>query len=426
MTMTKKQLFASIILIICINILFLFVVFRAGSVPYVNDEMSWFFHIKFYEELFYKHDIRSSYWVSYESFDHPQVSKYLFGAYLHLRYSDVFSSRDALESLYGRWAIYSDPRLLDVSKTPFAPFIAVMREINVLFTYGTLCLLLVLLTVVTGHITAGIIFVFMLASSNLFMNTMIRATSDAHVTFFIIAAFTSLLIYSVTKKHRSKMVLFVLFSICTGLAISSKLTGAFLIIFYIYYEILQYGLYRDTIGKSLRRACVFLGIVWIIWYGTNPALYFSPISNSIQYVTFRNTQSAKLQHFFSDIAITSYQDKWRAIGCTFFKSSCPNTYENGRLFPWILLNVVSVFWGVVVLMRSVQIRAKGQINLLLLSFSFVVVIVTGTYLPINSDRYYLMPMLAFWIIQFVAVSDTFISLYRYVLPPRIHIKTPSR
>ena len=65
--------------LILIFIFFIFIFFKLqkSHVSYNFDEVSWFFHAVFFDELFLKHNFDKKFWLSFESFDHPQLSKYI-------------------------------------------------------------------------------------------------------------------------------------------------------------------------------------------------------------------------------------------------------------------------------------------------------------------------------------------------------------
>ncbi len=58
---------------LCLLMISLISLSRAKTVPLERDEISWYFHTKFFDEAYLKKDLTSSLWYGYESFDHPPI-----------------------------------------------------------------------------------------------------------------------------------------------------------------------------------------------------------------------------------------------------------------------------------------------------------------------------------------------------------------
>jgi dolichyl-phosphate-mannose--protein O-mannosyl transferase len=170
---------------------------RAHVVPFERDEISWYFHTEFFSKAFIEKDMSSELWLGYESFDHPQVSKYLYGAFLYMFDPQYMTVRDDLERTYGRWEFYtgieSDPAIVS---TEFPPIISRLRQLNVFLTLAIVLEIFLLGWILTRSYLAAIMVSTLLATNELFISAVTVGTSESHALFFSLMAlilyFTSL------------------------------------------------------------------------------------------------------------------------------------------------------------------------------------------------------------------------------------------
>lgn len=389
------------ILATCIIFLLLFISLKhkAEKVTYHTDEISWFFHTRFFDELFIKRNINKTLWESYESFDHPQLSKYIFGVYLYTKDKEVFQKRDALEQQHGRWRFYSEIDNFEIEKN-FSNYIYHMRQLNVVFTFFTIMLLFITLWYLSKSWLLSVLFSFAFVNNDLFINSMIRATSDAHVTLFILI---SLLLYLIYLKRNNKFYL-VLFALFSGLAISSKLTGLVTLIAFTIFEIVNLLINKAKNTNFLSRVGLVFGIAFIVWWIINPALYQNPLENSTRYITFRLQQSRVLQDFLPKVTLLGLGAKFRAVFCTLFSPRCGEIYKKGHLFTFLSLNLATFLFGGYCLVKKLK-KWKDREFLFFFIFLVVMIIITGGYLPLNWDRYFLPLMIGVYFIQFIGIID---------------------
>lgn len=334
-----------VITFICLGI---FVSNQVHKMPFHPDEVSWFYHTEFFKVLFIDHDITSPKWQSYESYDHPQLSKYIYGVVLYAYDRTIFIKRDFLETKWGRWSFYFNN---DFSYSEFEKYIYVMRYVQVLFVLGTVLILSKILIVLTKNYLLSILLPITLVYNDIFLSTMLRATSDAHMIFFVYLAF-----YLFIQKKQQIQVL----AVFVALAISAKLTGLISIFF------------------IPKKTALFFFILCAIWYIQNPALYINPIQNSWSYIDFRLVQSQRLQFAFSDIALITYGDRFLSI----FR----NAFSNNIVL--LLIFLIGIYFG-----------SKKLLLFVIIAFTFI-----GFYLPLDSDRYYspLIPLV--YLGKFIALS----------------------
>lgn len=405
-------------MIVCIKNLLIFFLFSFSSflsffklqnsrVPYNIDEVSWFFHTAFFDELFLKHNLDKKLWLSFESFDHPQLSKYIFGAYLFSKNKEYMHDRDKLLAQYGRWDFY---RILGHSSkailhSPFYTPINIMREINLAVTFLTLIVLFLLCKILTQNIFISVIFVFSLASNSLFTRNMLTAYPDAHYMFFILLA-----LFSYIKYIRSQRKLYLyLFAVFSGLSLTAKFTGAVILVAYVLY--LLFRLSRPIrkkmyeLGNMLKEFLVVISIAAVIWTATNPAIVYAPVNSSILYFSSRIEKLELFSHLFQDVGLINIRDRIYATYCISFSADCHGYSKgfDGRLFANPFLNILFASFRVLYLIQLLKGgRKSGAIFLMILLI--IVFIGSTVFIPLKWARYYLPLVVFLRLLEFMGIN----------------------
>lgn len=382
-------------IVLCSVVLFGWIHQLIYSVELHNDEISWFYHTEFFEQAFIKHDVHSSMWSSYESYDHPQLSKYIYGGYVWLKNPSIFTTRATLQDMYGRWKFYFNSDLERIRNQIFAPYLYTMREINSIFFLGSLVLIGAVVFIVTSSSLLPIIGIVWLMQNTLFANTMIRATSDAQVIFFVYASLVSYMVY-MQKKGIGAL-------ICSGLyagcAISAKLTGALVLYSLLINEITRWFFGWEK-SKRIQKTIGFLiGLSMVIWIGLNPALYTNPIGGSIRYFDFRIEQSKRLQGAFPEVALTNILSRTHTMYCTVLDPSCKGSFYHGTLFPFAWLNIIATILGIIFLVERGKIKKHREMIVSISLYMVIVIFVITNLLVLNSDRYFIPVQINVWMIE---------------------------
>lgn len=392
-------------------ILLVYFTYRAvRTIKLQTDEISWFYHIQFFEQLFIKRDVHAFIWQSYESYDHPQLSKYIFGAYVWHKDAHIFQTRDALEKTWGRWQFYFNPKTEYAIGHIFAPYLYWMREVNALFVLATLILLGLLMYVLTHNVFVSMSLSLVLSLNNFFMENMIRATPDAQHIFFMFASF---LLY-IWFRRRRKAYMLIASSVCAGLAVSAKLTGILIVYTLVSCEVVLY-LYRENIWNVIRNVLCIIGISFLIWDVLNPALYKNPIQNSVRYFSFRNEQSVRLQKAFPSVALETEPSKIYASFCTVLATNCGTNFFDGALFTYGWINALFSIGGVFWLLRLRASEFIQEMNRIVLLFVAVMIIVTMVVLPLNSDRYYIEMQISVWLLEWLGIYGAYITAKNWMV-----------
>jgi len=276
--------------------------------------------------------------------------------------------------------------LSDISTSPFRESIDRMRKVNVITSWFTIILMIVLLGQLAIPLSFASLLIVFLLHNRLFLESMLRATSDSHMIFFFVLSIVCYNQY--IQSSRRKWI--VVFAVSFGLSISSKLTGALLII--------PFTLYELFIKRSFRSFGVAVIISFTIWFIANPTLYSSPIGSSVEFFAFRMRQSIILQEFFPQVALTSVGSRVSVISQTLFQ-----------------FGVVSIFLSGIGLVTLIKRMIRGDF---VSGFVTAVILVTaisiGLYIPLNSDRYFL-PLI---IVTFICFSMGIWMLVKIIIQPR--------
>lgn len=394
------------ILIGCV--VFLFVSIRltllSPQIEFNSDEISWFYHTEFFNQLFLKHNLDKEFWTSYESYDHPQLSKYIFGGYLFLRDKNIFAKRDALEQQWGRWNFYFDEKLSNISSTDFAQYIFKMREVNIPFTVGSLMVLFLCLSFCIGNMYVAFLIPVLLTYNSLFTTTMLRATSDAQMVFFVLLSVWALCAFG-TKKNIYSLLLF---GFSVGSAVSVKLTGMIMFAVFLVNEYIFIFLHTLKITDFFKRFAIVLFAAGMIWFVSNPALYGNFFGGTGEYVSFRLRQSVKLERYFRDVALTDAKSRIVTTFCSLVNPAC--AHHPGSMTPNVLLNSILFCFGCAVWVK----KCKNDFMLWPI-FIFIISVLTinTAYLPLDSDRYYLLPVITMYLVYAAGFEEIWSVLRKY-------------
>lgn len=376
-----------VVILVCSISVFLGIVFvqKSYRVTYHLDEISWFFHTEFFDELFIHRSLDEKVWTSFESFDHPHLSQYIYGAYLSMFEPSYGLKRDELLIKYGRWGFYDLHNADIIPRTEFHHYVTKLRELNVVITIASLLSIYILFHQVSKNILFSLLPVGILVYNLVFVVSMVRVTSDAHYLFFLVCALMSYVQYIHTEKKRYLYG----FAILAGLSMSAKLTGLMLIIGFIYYCFFR--MFAKKSVNDIKEAGIVIGLFFLVWIAVNPTLYFSPVRNSFIYFTHRGHIMDMHQKKFPEDALMTMPDKIAVSYCTLFAPQCNTTDVGGYTFPNLWINTTLLLAGIVksFILYSKGDKKKRSTILFLASIFSAISIITIVILPLNWDRYFL-------------------------------------
>lgn len=369
------------------------------SLPYESDEISWFYHTKFYD-LLTQGKIFEPYWHSLDAYDHPPLSKYVYGLYLRLHFGDYAAIRENLKTMYGEWSSV-DIAGTDMPHT-FGPFIITMRSLTALITVFCILLLSGLTLILTGNIFVAVIHALLLVHNGVFMTTMIRAVSDSHYIFLLTVSFMLFGMYCINRKYKILGVS----AILGALSMSSKLTGVlyFLIVpAYLCIEAMLHRIQTKQLYMSLG-IVIFSGTV--TWFIVNPTLYPSPVYNSYWYFVMRQSimDFQKFQeHNIPDVLRTIPQ-RSLALTCTLFNFASTKKCGNLNLTQFPLINYAFTVAGFISLTKQALRKKKNQMRFFLFLLAGTVITVVSQ-LTFNWTRYFLPVFILFSVLFHIGLAN---------------------
>jgi hypothetical protein len=367
------------------------------TVTPLTDEISWFFHTEFFEHTFILRDYNQQFWQSYESYDYPQVSKYIFGGYLYLHQRNIFQIRNRLVNTWGRWQFYFDPRLRNIRNTEFYPYIMTMREVNSFFTLLALLCIYGITLMLTGSCWCPLASGLLLLANRTFMEVMLRATPEGHFMAFMFLAVLLYMIFERTKK----IYWLICCSLLAGLAVSSKLTAIIFPYTVLIFEISRMIMNNKIQKTAIKILIIFSGITIYIWFISNPAVYPNPILNSWKFIDFRIKQEIRNQMFSSD-ALYSLPQRVQAVYCSVLSTRCGYKFPQGYLFPITIVNLIFFLTGIFYLCRDSFINRKSY-RVFFVIFIILTVTAITFYLPTNTVQYYVPVMVIVYMISVIGI-----------------------
>ncbi len=355
--------------------------YHIQSEPFINDEISWYFHTEFFDKAFIKHDFSSQFWTSYEGFDQPPLAKYFYGYCLYSADPDYAVKRNELLNRYGRWQFYFNQNLLDTLNTSqFAPEILALRYCNSVNGIVAALGMFVLLYVLSGSMIAAFVTTILILYTPLYSSVSARATNDAQWFGLSVWMLVSYLYYLKTTKRGY----YIAAAVLAGLSVGSKLTGLMVVFGLVFHKILRYSVYGFSAIE--RRYCVvFFSVFCGVWLLINPTLWSSPIVSTLDFFRFRTRQTQIFQLMNTGPPLYSISEKANAVISVMF-IPVKNILESSGLLTkyWILQTGILII-GLVALWR----KNSDTISSVALTASLTLLTVGIATLPVLWDRYFL-------------------------------------
>jgi len=369
-----------------------------AQLPRDADELAWFYHTQFFE-LFTQHNTTDPSWQSLEAYDHPPVSKYMYGAYLQLRAPQYARDRIAFLTTFGSW-YDGNIDVFPYDHPAFVSYVRYMRELNVLFALAIFMLAGFLMWRLTGSMVLSFAFASWLGTIASFQLILIRAVSDAQYLFFLVGAWGFFAVY-LKKSHNGFLVLSAAFG---ALSFSSKLLGGvyfFIVPLFLLLELYLRKAQRTTVMRAFILVCLVGAGIWILM---NPTLYPAPVSNSIKYLTMRESivyyQMQEL-HNMPDILSTPLQ-RIQYISCTFFHTPFHLPCKDWGITPYWYINIPFFLAGLYTLIKDAYKR-RSRLALFFLTALITMAMLTIGMLQFAWERYLIAHQIIFSLITFLGV-----------------------
>lgn len=379
---TCMRVVVGAVLVVCALSIF---IQRSNSLPYENDEVSWFFHTQYFDLAFLHRDFSHPSWFTYEAYDHPPLVKYIFGFVLWSYDKEFSVYRQFIESQITRWDYYDD-QSFDVSSYPqLEKYISVLRAYQIGLAVAGVVLFYVIVLFFSRNIFLSLIGALLLVRNPLFQASMLRAVPDGTMIVFLFAFILSAVLFLRTNEWKYMVVA----GLFLGAAISSKLSAialiagiiVFLVLKFVYTDKFVFVKYRYFIGLLLTAL--------FFWYITNPTVYAHALKNSYTFIAFRVEQTKKIQDAFPQHAITQHAERIRITFCVLLYDCNTDNVPNGRLLGDQISNIIVLLLGMLYGGLKILRKNRELTQVFLLSISSQVLLYTVVYLPLIYDRYFL-------------------------------------
>ncbi len=372
---------------------------KTKNIPFDLDEISWYYHTKFFEEAFIYKNIYSELWNGYESYDHPQISKYIYGSYLYILDPNFSIKRNILEEKYGRWQFYYNKQLAEtISPSEFFTPLSKLRDLNRVFLIGIFIEVFIVMVLLTKSYIYSVILMYVLAVNTMFINAIMRITSDIHMIFFGLFA----MIFYLFSLKKQSLSLIAISSIFTAVSIGSKLNGVFISSSIICLELLVWLMDYSKIIVVLKRILAYIVICFFIWIMINPALYSDPIQRSWKYFTFRTFQTNLNAKYHPSADLDTPLKKAQAIFCNLVVRSCKKYPSEWAVTSNDILNILLVCSGFMAIYSDM--RKKQIQKCLLVLLEYIILFNYLLYLQNYSSHYYVFPQIFLFMIQILGLK----------------------
>lgn len=388
------------VFVFCAAAIIITAVRLATRVPQNRDEISWYFHTRFFDEAFLAHRYFSDVWYGYESFDHPPVAKYVYGMALYLKNPSYMKERDALERTYGRWEFYRTiPSDRVVHTLPFGPHIAYLRSVNIGVLVLLFGVLFVLAYTVTSSVWASLAFCLALAVNRVFIESVSTVTSDIYMMLF--AAVAAICYIWSFSAPRDRWLIGA--AVASALSIGSKLNGVVIVYTVVLMELLRAWTGTGS-GRHIRRVGLYVAVFIGTWIVINPALYRSPVSGSFRYLSFRDYQSAVIARIVPEVALRTPVDTLVASACTLVIRGCDTPHSAaGAVSANDTINTV-LFAGMLVYMAYALRKRRAPVMFLSVLF-WSTILFYSLFLSNYAPKYFVLSQVTLYILEAAALTE---------------------
>jgi hypothetical protein len=312
-------------------------------------------------ELVLKGDFRNPLWQTADGYDQPQLPQLVYGAMIYPKYQQYKTSHP--QHNYLMYMI--DKSLYDttdmVDEPLFAPYVSYQknldsyidwkeyihgpnelyskrhgptfnqtldtiytaRRINIIFL-ALSALIFYALTLRFMPIGASFITTLWFGANSLIVSSGLRAHNEGLFLLFFVSGLY-LLVTQLTQTQVPSIRKSIVLGVVAGLCMASKLNGAMLSIYYIFYSLLFAFLsWRQKQMRRLLSWVISPIIVCLVMFGTfvllNPFTYGNPISNTWRMYTYRQEQVNRSHIYDPTHVLPTIKSRLSSFGDSFFGS----------------------------------------------------------------------------------------------------------
>jgi len=411
-------------IILLIIFIYLYSIFSKKIPVSYRDEMMWVGRSYFFD-LYIKGDFDNPIWQSRYAYEQPKLAEYVYGAWLYPKYLKEklqqndphfdyikFLFRNGFYMTHGYYQ--NNYKIIDFDETFIGFHEDYLRKygtdsINTVNTvyYARIInfFLLALAAVIFYYVVylyknfiVALLMVFFYSFNPLFIDSGLKAHSEALFVLLFNSSLFVLTLYFVKKRSLKYLIIF---SILAGLCMSTKLNGIMLI--FIYFVI--------NFFSSRNIFHIFLSFLFsiLIFIVLNPFTYSNPIIKIPQMFEKRMEAATVQSKQFPSNYLPTPASRLNRIYSNFFSSNYYACEYNNIYFlsffskyPPILL--ILFLCGI---FSEIYLAAKSNKKSLILLIIFLCILTTMSfYLKLNWDRYYI--QLIFFVVFYQYIGLAFL------------------
>lgn len=451
----KQVIFSTILFVVLI--IYYFSIYKTIPISYF-DEFLWVGRSYFFE-YFIRGDFNNPIWQNQESYDQPKLAEFAYGAWIYPLYIKEYAGSAEGSSGYTWYLIQKGLNLIGDSHMRFlkgheysqldtqdsgppayyvskygmpgkalSSFIYYARVLDIILLVASVFAAYLLVMEYAGFYPALLFFVFY-GSNKLVVETGLKAHSEALFLLMFNCAIYAMMRYFTRARQLRYLLLFALFA---GFCFSTKLNG--LLLFAIFFvlnlwvsELFQKNKSHEDVPskslsvshriKSVLTGCIPLIIGIAIFIAINPYTHTNPVQNIMHMFLWRmDVKSAKYEF------ASAYLPDWNSRIHTIFDNyyvikgdRCFNcvAFRTPDDMPTEAMPILFVL-GIIGFAYSFKRTMQNDISGAVIVFSFVLtVLITGCYLLLDWDRYFVHMTLFFVLLQSVGAYIIFSRTYGF-------------
>lgn len=433
--------------IVVFLLIFSFLIFEYSSflkkIPFsFYDEILWISHSVFFQ--YYIHgNFSDQIWTTRESYDQPKLTEYIFGAWLYPKYlkeekESINKNIDYEEFLikngFSEFKSISKHQLVDSTKSiKYTPadsgdknyflskygtdslktleLILHVRNLNMLFLIIAVFFTFLIAKNYINYYLA-LAFSIIYGTNSLIVNSSLKAHSEAlFLLNFNVAVFFMIQYF---KKRKFYSLLF--FSLFSGLCFSTKLNGLSLLILFIILNTIFLIFCKKNRLKIIFYSLISSCMVLLVFFIFNPFVHKNFVKNILYMFNWRVYLANYVQMPGNiEIHLPNFESRILRIFNNYYFSK-NRIYFNKPINVQIFhTNFYHFLFFLLGLIYSIKKSINKNIDfIILLNIFLLLLFLTGLYLFLDWDRYYINLSFFFIFLQFLGIVEFFKFIFSFL------------
>lgn len=410
-----------------------------------SDEFYWISKSYFFE-FYTNDDFKNEIWQMNEaSYDEPKLAEYAFGAWLYPRYlyektnhggsyfdyikylikNGFYLTNEPYIDTYADYQDSSNIIEYDGYENSFpeeyvAKYgIGSLKPINLIYQIRILNIFFLASAVVFAYfvvlnyagLVVAIIFTFFYGFNSLIIESGLRAHSEALFLFTFNIALLFMSLYFTKKRNFYYLILF---SVFTGLSMSTKLNGVMLVIIFFFSNMFLFVVSKVKKNRQLIQGILPALISIIIFVDLNPFTYTDPLKNVKGMYDWRMKVASDQAAYFKEVNLLNSLIRIENIFENYYFSENKISFNGLRILEDLSLplNYQSLLFlpFIIGLLYSFKNALNKNVISVILIISFaIILILMSYYLKLDWARYYIHLTLYFVLFQslglFIAIKN---------------------